>query len=142
MLHLIHPALVHFSVAFLFVGAPVQAWGLFRHVDAVERFGGRLVLLGTLSLVPTIVSGYIAANTVTLSESGHTLLDLHEGNALALLSLFAGLHFWKGWCGGRLGPRAQRVYGAVLVLGAVLTASVALLGGKLTYVHGAGTLPR
>ena len=57
MLHLVHPALVHFSVAFLVFGAIAEAGGLLARREALARWGGQLVLVGCVSLVPTIVSG-------------------------------------------------------------------------------------
>ena len=62
MLHLFHPALVHFSVAFLIAGGVLEAWGILTRRAGPEKFGAVLVLAGTVSLLPTVVAGTLAAN--------------------------------------------------------------------------------
>ena len=138
MLHLIHPALVHFSVAFLVAGGLTEAWGLLRDHPPSERFGATLVLIGTLSLLPTIVSGYLAANSVSVGAQAKATLDAHESNGLLVLGLFVGAHFWKGWSGGTLGPAQRKLYAVLLLAGVLLAAYSALLGGELVYLAGVG----
>jgi len=138
LLHLIHPALVHFSVAFLVVGGLSEAWGLLRDHPRSERFGATLLLIGTLSLLPTIVSGYLAANSVSVGAPAKAVLDGHESNGLLVLGLFVGAHFWKGWSGGKLGPLQRKLYAVLLLIGVLLAAYSALLGGELVYGAGVG----
>jgi uncharacterized membrane protein len=138
MFHLIHPALVHFSVAFLIFGAACEAWALMTDRAAAARFGERMIILGVLSLALSIASGYVAANTVTLTGEGQRLLDLHERNAWFVVGAFVAALFWKGWVRGTL-PKTQRPLYALLLLAAVaLTAYSAYLGGKLVYIEGVG----
>lgn len=138
MLHLIHPALVHFSVAFLVFGGLCEAVGLLTDRDRPARFGSILVLIGTLSLLPTIVSGYLAANTLDLGEEGMRVLDAHERNAFVLFGVFLLAHLWKGWVGGRLDRTQGRLYAVLLLAGVLLTAYGALLGGEMVYRLGVG----
>jgi len=140
MLHLFHPAMVHFSIAFLVVGGAGEAWGLLADRERLMRFCGTLVVIGTLTLIPTIVTGYLAANTVALSDDARPVLDAHERNGVLLLGLFVATLFWKGWTRGRI-PRSQRPwYAIVLLLGVLLAAYSALLGGELVYGNGIGVL--
>lgn len=142
MFHLIHPALVHFSVAFLIFGALSEAWGLLTDRPAAARFGGRLVILGVLSLALTIASGYVAANTVLLSPEGQRLLDAHENNAWLVAGVYVAALFWKAWLQGDL-PRNQRAFYALFLIAAAgLTAYSALLGGEMVYLHGVGVGPQ
>ena len=60
VLHLVHPVLVHFTIAFLVVGGLVEAYGIAVARERPERFGGALTVLGTIALVPTIVAGFLA----------------------------------------------------------------------------------
>jgi uncharacterized membrane protein len=140
VLHLIHPALVHFSVAFLVVGAASEAVGLLARLDAAARWGGTLVLVGAASLVPTIVSGYLAANTLAFDAAAEPLLDAHERNGWILLGLVLAVLFWKAWNGGRVADGQRLVY--ALLLGAVLAVALwsAWLGGRMVYFEGVGVL--
>lgn len=142
MLHLIHPALVHFSVAFLVVGALGEAGGILARADAVARWGGTLVLVGAVSLVPTIVSGYLAANTLLFAPESASLLGAHERNGWILLGLVVASLFWKAWGGGRV-PAGQRVpYAALLVAVVGMAVWGAWLGGRMVYIEGVGVLGR
>lgn len=137
-LYLFHPALVHFSVAFLISGAACELAGLMLRRPAFARVGGRLVLAGTASLVPTIVSGYLAANTVELSPEAARILESHETNGLILAGLYVACLFWKAAFRGTV-PQGQRVlYAVVLAAGVLLTAYSAWLGGRMVYGEGTG----
>ncbi len=133
MLHLFHPAFLHFSVAFIVAGGATEAWGLLADRESLRRFGATLLLLGLASLVPTIASGYLAANTSGLPEVGGSLLGAHERNGWILLGLLAGSQFWKGWCRGELPARQRPFYAVVLIAVVLLTAYSAWLGGRMVY---------
>jgi uncharacterized membrane protein len=138
MLYLIHPAFVHFSVAFLILGSLVEAVGLLSEREPFSRFGGVLMIVGALSLVPTVITGYLAANTAPSADTARAWLDAHERSGWIVVGWFMATQFWKAWHRGRL-PRGQRKFYAVLLIaGAVLTAYAALLGGRLVYGHGVG----
>ena len=87
MFHLFHPALVHFSVAFIVAGGLAEVWGMTGGREAVQRWGATLLLVGLASLVPTIASGYLAHNTLDVSGAPKPLLDSHERNGWILLGL-------------------------------------------------------
>jgi len=138
MLPQIHPALVHFSVAFLVVGASCEAYGMLQRREAAERFGSRLLWIGAASLCLTLLSGYIAANTVSVGPAATEVLEAHERNGWFLLGLIVAALFWKGWNRGKI-PDGQRPFFALLLIAVVaLTIYSALLGGQMVYVHGVG----
>ncbi len=139
MFHLIHPAFVHFSIAFLVFGALSEAVGLLGRRERVARFGNALVLLGTASLPIAIITGYVAANSLDqpLGRAG-VLLWTHERNGWIVMGLFFGTQFWKAWNRGEL-PGAQRPLYAVAVLAAAaFTVFSAYLGAEMVYGYGIG----
>jgi uncharacterized membrane protein len=138
MLHLVHPALVHFSVAFLVSGAIVEIAGMLAEREAARRWGGSLLLAGLAALVPTIASGYLAANTVALGAGGAASLAYHELNGWIVLALAFASQFWKAWCGGRVPERARIAYVGLLAALAVATVCGAALGGRMVYLQGIG----
>ena len=141
MLHLFHPALVHFAVAFLVAGGLIEAVGLLAERRKAARFGGWLVVLGTVALIPVIASGYVASNTTGLTAGARPILADHERNGWILLAVFVTAQLWKGWNGGEV-PLAHRYYYAGLLLaGVLLTAFNAYLGGRLVYGQGIGVAP-
>ncbi len=142
MLHLFHPAFLHFSVAFIVAGGVAEAWGLVADRESPRRFGATLLLIGLVSLVPTIATGYLAANTSGLPEDGGLLLGAHERNGWILLGLLVGSQFWKAWFRGELPASHRPFYVAVLIAVVLLTAYSAWLGGRMVYGQGYGVCIR
>ena len=138
MLHLIHPVLVHFGVAFVAAGTLLESYGLFFDKEEARRFGATLWGAGTVLLVAVIASGYLAANTIELHVgAGETLSD-HERQGWILLAVLVLLQFWKGWHRGRLPKGQQPWYALALCLAAAFVFYSALLGGRLVYGFGVG----
>jgi uncharacterized membrane protein len=137
-LHLIHPVIVHVTVAFLVVGAFCEAYGICVRRESVARFGGALVVLGTVSLVPAIVAGFLAENALTLSAAGAEAVDDHERLGLVVLGVFVPLLLMRAWGRGRPPERLRALYLAGLIAGVAAAAATAYLGGLMVYELGVG----
>jgi uncharacterized membrane protein len=138
VLHLIHPVLVHATVAFLIMGGLVEAHGIWRRREEVERFGGTLVVVGTVFLLPTIVAGFLAENSLTLTAAGGEAVDDHERLGLLVLGVFVPLLLLKAWGRGRPPERWRRLYVAGLLVGIGLATAAAYVGGVMVYELGVG----
>ena len=136
MTHWIHPFFVHFSVAFLVAGAALEAWGAVRREDSA--LASPLVIAGTISLVATLASGYLAANAVTLSEAARPLLAAHERNGWFVLGVFVSGLFGRAWIGRALRPGERALYATWLTFGAALALRSAWFGGRMVYEQGVG----
>ena len=137
-MHLLHPALVHFAIAFLVAGGLAESIGILASRERAERFGAILVVLGTLVLVPTVASGFLALNIVTLHAGSEEVMGAHERMGIVLLGTFLALALWKGWHRGRI-PEAQRpIYAIALLGGVAMGIGTAWLGGAVVYAHGVG----
>ncbi len=138
MLHLIHPVIVHVTVAFLIVGGLVEAFGIVGRRAGAEKFGGVLVVLGIASLVPAIAAGFLAANVVTLSPAGAEALGDHERLGLLAFGVFVPLLLMKAWGRGRPPEGWRGVYAVVLLVGVGLAVATAYHGGFMVYELGVG----
>jgi uncharacterized membrane protein len=138
LLHLFHPALVHLTVAFLVAGGIVEAIGLMRRRAPWEAMGTALVVAGTLALVPTLITGFLAENSLTLTDAGAAAVDQHERYGIMVLGVFLPLLLVRAWGRGRVPEGARRVYAAGLLAGVALTVVVAFLGGRMVYELGVG----
>ena len=138
VLHLFHPALVHFSVALLVCGAVAEGLGIATSRERLERTGAAAVVAGTLSLLPTIAAGYLAANSVSVPDAARALLERHERLGLAVLAVFSASQLLKAWWGGRPAGAPRVIYAALLAIGLLLVVWVAFLGGDLVYSNGIG----
>lgn len=138
MIHLIHPGVVHFAVAFLVVGGCAEAFGIVARRPAWSRFGSLWLVAGTIWLVPTLVTGFLAQNAIDVPAGAEDALALHERVGLAIFAVFAVALFWKGWVRGELPETHRRPYVALLLVGILLATYGAFLGGELVYVHAVG----
>jgi uncharacterized membrane protein len=138
VLHLVHPALVHFTVAFLVAGALLEAWGVLLHRPATARWGGALTVAGTIAMVPTIAAGYLAANSLEIAEDAKRLLDRHESLGLMLLGACLAVALGRAWTRGRIEGGARAPYALGLIAVAGLAATAAYYGGRLVYVFAVG----
>jgi len=137
-LHLIHAALVHVPVAFLVIGGLVEAAALLGRRPGAARFGGALVLVGAIALVPTIVAGLVAENVAVVSAEAHDTLEAHERNAWFLLGAVVALVAWKAWHRGQVPERLRVLYALGLLVTVALVLWGAWLGGELVYGYGVG----
>jgi uncharacterized membrane protein len=82
----IHPAFVHFPIALLVLYTILELLPLARLWPAVQWNPIRKFLLyvGTLAIVPTIVTGLMAAQLAGESE----IVEMHERAAFAVLGIF------------------------------------------------------
>jgi uncharacterized membrane protein len=142
MIHLFHPAVVHFPVALLVLGGLGEATGLLFRKEATERFGSVVVVLGLLTWIPALVTGYLAANTVPLEGEARRLLDMHELNGWLIGGWFFGCLFWKAWSQGEIPARFRPLYAAALLVGVALVVWGAWLGGEMVYGRGVGVMTR
>jgi uncharacterized membrane protein len=138
VLHLIHPVFVHATVVFLIAGGLVEAYGIWRGRERAERFGGALVVIGTVSLIPTIVAGFLAANSLTLTAAGAEAVDDHERYGLLVLGVFMPLLLLKAWGRGRPPEGWRRLYVFGLLVGIGLATAAAYFGGFMVYELGVG----
>ncbi len=138
MLHLIHPALVHLTVAFLVVGGIVEGYGLVGRRSRVQAFGSALVVIGTASLVPAIVAGFLAENSLALTAAQEAAVDDHERAGLFVLGVFLPLLLLKAWGRGRPPEGWRGLYVGGLALGVSLAVFAAYLGGLMVYALGVG----
>jgi uncharacterized membrane protein len=96
------------------------------------------VLIGAVSLVPTVASGYLAANSLDVGAAALGDLERHEHNAWYVMGLVVVALFWKGWYRGAPPPSQHKPYAALLLVVVLLVAYSALVGGEMVYLHGVG----
>jgi uncharacterized membrane protein len=128
----IHPAFVHFPIALLLLYTvveilPLKQWFARVPWTAIRNF---LLTVGTVSIVPTVVTGLLAARAV-----GETaLIETHERAALSLVALFIasiGVS-WYGLRKGR-GPKVELALRLLAVLEFVGLFVVGALGASIVY---------
>jgi uncharacterized membrane protein len=141
----LHPAIVHFPIVLLLIGAAGAVVSVFTERWNVRKWTALLLIGGALGAFAATWSGNQAKETVgTLTESAETLLDNHEELAetarnIAIFAGFVGLVSAFVKLKGSL-RHMPTVATAVLSLICVCyIVAAAHLGGKMVYQHGVGT---
>jgi uncharacterized membrane protein len=141
-MHNLHPLFVHFPIALFVAAFVIQVIVVLGKRDAMQSLASALLYLGTLGVLPTALTGWLAEEKVeTLAgftpamgaalEFHSTVMYVVTGSAV----LLTAMAFWK---------RARMTRGMAAVLLAGLLVLVTLLGvgadrgGQLVYQYGVG----
>ena len=139
MTHL-HPMIIHFPIALLFVGFLADAVGLTFKKEFFTKAGYYLLIIGTLGVVAAYLSGNLAGEGVTEAGALKEALEIHEdaatltlwlmiGTALVRIAIVAlnkyiGIYRWFAL--------------AIFFIGVLSIARTGFYGGELVYKHAAG----
>lgn len=136
-----HPIAVHFPLALLIVGgmfslsARLVRQGEIR--NALQAAGAWNFSLGVLSLVPAVLTGWAAYQTVAHDAPSHAAMTFHRNWALAAFAVCVGVALMAWRKRGRSWPSSWVAW-AGLLLGLGLIGVTGFLGGKLVYRYGLG----
>ncbi len=136
-----HPLLVHFPIAFLTVFAVSALLLLLVPRPGLERFARASLFLGTAAAAVTVISGFLAEQSVAPVRAATEDLVKHRTAGyvvLAIAALLSALAFLEPRFAARAGAlRAGRALGALVLLAALFLAGAE--GGELVHEHGVGT---
>jgi uncharacterized membrane protein len=136
----LHPALIHFPIAFLLAGVVVEVLARIRPRESLSRAASVLIVAGVVTGIPAAIAGVVSYFTVPAhTEAAHTEMAAHVVLASAALLVFAlvALARWRQ----RAQPASALALCASLAGGALLV-SAAFLGGKTVLHGGAGVDPQ
>ena len=141
----LHPAIVHFPIVLLLIGAVGTVISVFTERWNVRKWTALVLIAGALGAFAATWSGNQAKETIgTLTESAEKLLDNHEelaetarniavfAGVLGLVSAFVNLK-------GALRPMATVATAVMSLICVYYIVEAAHLGGKMVYQHGVGT---
>ncbi len=139
----LHPAVVHFPIALVFVALLFEVLARVRRWRGLETAAALLVVLAALAAVATVLSGSLAADAAVVPRAAAPVLDHHEelGETAmwvllvlaAVRLLLARMQWYGGW--------AAWLFLAALAVAVGMVAWNGHLGGELVFDHGVGTAP-
>jgi uncharacterized membrane protein len=131
----IHPATVHFPIAFLIGGVLLDLWAMRRPGSGLARIATGLLVTGVITGLFVGLAGLLAFFTLPEShtEASHNAMYWHLGIQVVALLLFAGV-CWARW-GAAVPGIGARVVGWVAT---VLLVVGSAFGGWIVYHGGAG----
>lgn len=132
----IHPALVHFPIAFLSAFFLLELLGTFAYRERLGQASGPMLYCGTLGAVLAAAAGLYAAGTVPHGQSVHETMEWHERIGLTVTGLALVLSAWRLLAKRAMDGMARALQ---LILAGIMTVGVmfgADLGGLMVYQHG------
>ena len=127
--HLLHPAWVHFPIAFLLLGLALELGG--RREDARA-----LLWLGSAALWVAVGLGLLAEKYAEHVPKAWKTLERHEELAYWTAGVFTALSLWR-WRSAEKRPWFMAGWG----LAAALLLNTAYHGGELVFAFGMGVKP-
>jgi len=131
-----HPILVHFPIVLWLAALLFQLLAVVRASDELQRTAARMLYLGTLAAVVTILSGWAAENSIPPGEAQRAL-GVHETLMLVTSSLALALCLFAFFARKNFTAQLRKVMLAGLVILAVLLTIGADRGAQLVYGYGA-----
>jgi uncharacterized membrane protein len=136
----IHPALVHFPIAFLMGGVALDLYAAWRGRPALALAASQLIVAGVLTGIIAAVAGVLAFFTVPgmHAEWAHQAVLWHLGLAGTSLVLLIGVALGRRGEAASLPSLEIRLLG---ILAVALLAFAAAIGGQVVYRAGMGIDP-
>jgi uncharacterized membrane protein len=136
-----HPLLVHFPIAFLLAFGAATLLSLVVHRPGLTAFARACLFLGTAAAAVTVVSGFLAEQSVARVAAARGEIEEHRTFGYVVLGLAASLSALAA-----VAPRFPARAGQLRVLEAVGAVAIVVFvflaaeeGGELVHEHGVGT---
>ncbi|MDP4175328.1 MAG: hypothetical protein Q8933_15240 [Bacteroidota bacterium] len=136
----IHPMIVHFPIALLFVGFLSDFISLFYKKEFFSKTGLYLLILGTLGVITAFYTGNLAGDGISETGALKQALETHEDAATLTLWIMlsaALLRIAFVWMKKYSGAFKYLAF-FVFLVGILSLARTGFYGGELVYKHAAG----
>jgi uncharacterized membrane protein len=139
----LHPAVVHFPVAFVLLGTIGAIAALFIRQGHLAVFTAGLFALALVTAVIAHQSGERTHHELVMSRTGHAVLAAHEhwAERTLIVTAFVAV-FAAGTAFRSRPPILARGMSLITAIGALAATACVFatghFGGKLVYEHGAG----
>ena len=139
MLYLLHPAVIHFPIAFLLLNGALTLWHLRRADAFVERSAYGALVFGWWGALVATASGLLAVAVTWPLEDAHIAwINAHAVLAALVLFVYGRALLLRRRDPGVLHGAQRRTYLLLVLAGALLVATSGWTGGHLVYQLGFG----
>lgn len=137
----LHPILIHFPLALLVTGWALdlfQVWAKAPQVRSALQSASRWnLLIGGATLVPALITGWAAYQTVAHDAPSHAAMTLHRNLALATVAVFVVLCV-LAWLRRETEWINRWPFRVGFLLAVALLLATGFRGGLLVYTYGLG----
>ncbi len=134
----IHPVAVHFPIALIFTVVLCDLIGILFKKRSFISAANILMIFAALGAIAAVVSGLLAEDSVWHPGPAHELLETHQTVGLVFLGIVLLLAIFRFVAGERIYGSLGWVALLAGIIGAVVVAYGANLGGEIVYTYGAG----
>lgn len=138
----LHPAIVHFPIALLFLAGLFGLISIFWKREFWKDIAVKCLFIGTIFAPIAVLTGLQEEQSLKHNEAIHEILVKHKANGLIILSLSLILSLWYWFRRKNIGNKEYSVWAVMLFLGSILVIYQRSLGGEMVYGHGAGVKPK
>lgn len=137
----LHPKIVHFPVAMLFLAGLLYLLHFFIRHQNLDRFAFFLHAGGVAATVAAILSGNYAEADIVQTEAIHEIVEEHEFLGMLTAWAFGLLLVWA-YLRQKTKVLLEKIaFTGIFVVGLGLLTIAAAHGGELVYDYGAGVKP-
>ena len=137
----LHPILIHFPLALLLTGWAldlIQVWTKAPQVRSALQSASRWnLLIGGAALVPALITGWAAYQTVAHDAPSHAAMTLHRNLALATVAVFVVIGV-LAWLRRETEWINRWPFRIGFLLAVALLLATGFRGGLLVYTYGLG----
>ena len=140
----LHPLVIHFPIAFLFLFVGLEITSLFLKKDYLKNISHLLLLISVIALIAAVFSGNQSMQLVTGEISSNDILtqmEAHEQFATITLWYYFALLMFRTYLfvNKKFESMLQYLFVIFAVFGLYFIFTTAKLGGVLVYDFGIGT---
>jgi len=137
----LHPLIVHFPIALIFVILACDFIGFFMKRDFYLKIGSVITIFALVGGLAALLSGILAEETVEKSiGSAHDLLERHELMGYMYIGVLAAMAIFRFAIGKRLFGRLGLIALLLSLIASGIVAYGGYLGGEMVYAHGVGVI--
>ena len=134
----IHPLLVHFPIALIFVIVVCDLIGMILRKESFVFTGTIVTVFAALGAGAAVLSGLIAEESVEESEQVESLIETHESLGFVYLGLILFLLIYRLALRKRLSGMTGWIAVIISVAAAVVVSIGGYIGGEMVYRYGTG----
>ncbi len=137
-IYLIHPILVHFTIALFSLSVLFDILGKLTKKEGFHVAAWFNLLFAGFAVITTVISGLVAESRAPHTDAGHELLSTHATIGFIVSGIIVFLWVWRAVLNGSLPIKGEIIYFIIAILGVGLMFVGGYYGGEMVYTHGYG----
>ena len=135
-IYLLHPILVHFTIALFLFTVLMDILGLILKKDSFHVASWYSLITSGIAVIFTVIAGLIAEDLVNASPAAQEIIEIHEKLGFTVLTIILSLAIWRIILKGKMPIKGLTLFMVISVVGVIIITIGGYLGGELVYTYG------